>query len=269
MKDDNVYPAWAASSRVHLGTLRNAAIAAMCMMFTVLGGVLIIGVIDLQDSLGPLLHCTYKGTDGKMHGNAACLQSEIEGVGGSVRSASGQLAIMTKTINGVVPDLASSAKKAASNSADASQSTVDLIKHSTALVDSASKAVDEMKADMTELHTAISDLDQGIQPLLKSSDTAIESAGVSIEGLTALEKQLGQVIGVDNAKALEIVAQMQGESGQLSQTVDNIQVMTKEGGEILTSVDTATRWMRQKAALVKTILSKIWDMVKITVPAWK
>jgi hypothetical protein len=212
----------------------------------------------------------YDKINKRWRGNPGCLQTNVLSFTGSVRA-------VEKTVLQALPDIATSARLAANNSADASKHTAeaakkagDLIDAGTAVVKNLDGAVTDLRAYAKDLHNAMGGLEAPARAMLADSDQAVKDAGAALVQLADLEKELKRVVGLDNEKALEIAQAMLDRIQDKDVTVllENLNHATASGSEILKSVDMATRWMREKVALVKTILNRILGLIKVTVPLW-
>lgn len=213
-----------------------------------------------------LLVCKYQDAAGKWHGNPACLQSSVLEITGEVKHTG-------SAITKAAPQIAAAAVKAADNSALASRASVEFVQAGTEVakklgdtVDVATQTVKDLDYTVDALRNAVLDVDTSIKPLLASSNETVQAAGRTLNELTALEKQLGEVLGTDNAKALQIAERMLQilDDPNIQIVLGNVNAAAGSFAEIAKTIDIATRGLRQKAALVKTILLKIVGM--ITVP---
>lgn len=247
--------------------LKTAAVLFLCVAWGVVAVLLWPTMRRVDKASSALLDCTvYDQAAGKWRGNPGCIQSNILAFTGSVKQ-------VERTTLKVLPDIAQSAKLAAQNSAEASKHTAEaarkageLLDASTATVQNVNGAITQFRGYAQELHDAIAESGPAVTLLLNDSDATIQSAGQALDQVTKLEAALTVAIDTDNQDVKAILQAMLDRMNDpaLTTTLENLQRATVSGANILESVDLGTRWMREKVAVVKAIVTKMLGIVKLT-----
>jgi hypothetical protein len=215
----------------------------------------------IEVASGQLLECTYLDAQGQRKGNGACLQSQTLAITGSTRATMGAVAK-------AAPEIAQSIRAASMNSVSASLHTVETAKRANQLLVAAKGTLGELDKTLLTLNRSTELLTKDASKLLQSSDQSVQMAGVALQELTLLEKQLNRQIEAGAPEAKETLVAMHRilSDPAITATLGNIDSATENLAEVTKTMDISTRGLRKRAGQVKWVLEKVAGMLKFTLP---
>lgn len=226
----------------------------MTMSFAAIA--LTVSIVQTNYQVGLLLHRANTASEQlfECRGNAACLQSQILATVGSTKATMGAIAK-------AMPEITTSIKALSANSVEASKETSKTARTATALLEATNALVLEAHHDINQL-TASAD------SMLKSTDKTVQQAGNALVELAKLEAQLNKQIEAGAPEAQQTLASMNKilADPSLINTLHSIDTGAAHMSEVATTVDIATRGLRQKAGRVKWVIERLTNMLKFTVP---
>lgn len=230
----------------------------MTMSFAAIA--LTVSIVQTNYQVGLLLHRANTASEQlfECRGNAACLQSQILATVGSTKATMGAVAK-------AMPEITASIKALSANSVEASRESARTARTATTLLESSNALVLEAHKDIAQL-TASAD------SMLKSTDKSVQHAGNALVELAKLEAQLeaqlNTQIEAGAPEARQTLTSMNKilADPSLINTLHSIDTGAAHMSEVATTVDIATRGLRQKAGRVKWVIERLTNMLKFTVP---
>lgn len=222
--------------------------------------------IDTASTL--ILDCQYYDPRiQKMRSNPNCFPSAFNATTGAIKDAAGTVDKSLKQLTPKIAVAADNSKAASAKTVEVLGSVNDAVGTANTLLADGDEAVKALKKPVESLDKLISDTNASIDTLLKSGDTAVVAAAESLKKLSDLEDELKKAVATGSDQVGYIVNEMLGiiDGKEVQDILSGAAKTSVHFGEIMESVDTATRYLRQKVALIKKILWAIIDAVKFTI----
>jgi ABC-type transporter Mla subunit MlaD len=195
------------------------------------------------------------------HRNPACLTSKVQGTMGAMTASAGQSVLASKEIVATLKDLHPRANAVLDESLASLQEAHATLKAATSLV----------RAMQTDLGTLTANAN-GVLTTANQTLAPLQSALTSIADLT---KTLDEQVRAGSPLAAQTVTDLDGAVKDLDKLIAdpniaaalaNVAGATKHLDGSAESIDIALRPWREKANMLKTIVSKAFGLLKLTFP---